>query len=69
MKADHFLLPFIEQPQSQHVEACPDRYRFDGLKCGNLFVALLQIVIGYVGSNVMDVVQVYVARKPLENFW
>ncbi len=38
------------------------------LKRRNLVVAALQVVVGDIGANVVDMVQTYVTRKPLKNF-
>ena len=59
---------FIAQAQLQRPENCPQRDDLDGVKRRDFVVALLQIVVGNIRANVMNVMQANIAGEPLEYF-
>lgn len=59
---------FIAQAQLQRPETCPQRDDLDGVKRRDFIVALLQIIVGNIRTNVMNVMQANIAGEPLEDF-
>ena len=56
-EADQLAGIFIPQPEVDGSHAGGEGDRFDGLKQGTGFVALLQVVIGNLGTEVVNVMK------------
>lgn len=65
-EAHHLLLLLVPQLQGHRFQALPESHDGDVMKNRILVESLLQVVVGDLGAEMVDVVKADIAREPLE---